>query len=117
MLMKGLKIGPIQSVNYQSKIKIKISCFLFIGFREPYAVIAGLQNYLSLFLHAYLLHAYIEVIYNTLLCMSVFIFRGPHANSVLWNTMIHPLLSTSLYGALWYQGEQVYNLTLSLRVL
>ncbi|XP_066921153.1 sialate O-acetylesterase-like [Clytia hemisphaerica] len=25
--------------------------------------------------------------------------------SVLWNSMIHPLLKMSIYGALWYQGE------------
>ncbi|XP_072248958.1 sialate O-acetylesterase isoform X5 [Leuresthes tenuis] len=26
-------------------------------------------------------------------------------NSVLWNAMIHPLLSMTIYGAIWYQGE------------
>nr|KAG5691597.1 hypothetical protein BaRGS_023725 [Batillaria attramentaria] len=31
--------------------------------------------------------------------------RGPGANSVLWNSMIHPILSTTIYGAIWYQGE------------
>ncbi|XP_028275015.1 sialate O-acetylesterase [Parambassis ranga] len=27
-------------------------------------------------------------------------------NSVLWNAMIHPLLNMTIYGAIWYQGEQ-----------
>lgn len=26
-------------------------------------------------------------------------------NSVLWNAMIHPLLRTTIKGAIWYQGE------------
>ncbi|BFZ09705.1 hypothetical protein BsWGS_12744 [Bradybaena similaris] len=29
----------------------------------------------------------------------------PQNNSVLWNGMIHPLLTTSIKGAIWYQGE------------
>ncbi|KAH9504411.1 hypothetical protein Btru_063547 [Bulinus truncatus] len=29
----------------------------------------------------------------------------PENNSVLWNSMIHPLLGMTLYGAIWYQGE------------
>merc|ERR550532_2299438 len=42
----------------------------------------------------------------------------PHGHSVLWNAMIHPLLNMTIYGTLWYQGEQnanegynVYNCT------
>ncbi|KAK7107962.1 hypothetical protein V1264_015781 [Littorina saxatilis] len=31
--------------------------------------------------------------------------RAPNGHGVLYNAMIHPLLSTTLYGALWYQGE------------
>ncbi|KAK7107967.1 sialate O-acetylesterase-like isoform X2 [Littorina saxatilis] len=31
--------------------------------------------------------------------------RGPRGDSILWNAMINPLLSTTLYGAIWYQGE------------
>ena len=27
-------------------------------------------------------------------------------NEYLWNGMIHPLLKTSIRGAIWYQGEQ-----------
>ncbi|XP_071625267.1 sialate O-acetylesterase isoform X1 [Heliangelus exortis] len=30
---------------------------------------------------------------------------GPHAPSVLWNAMIHPLLNMTLQGVAWYQGE------------
>ncbi|XP_029922909.1 sialate O-acetylesterase [Myripristis murdjan] len=32
--------------------------------------------------------------------------NGPSANSVLWNSMIHPLLNMTLKGAIWYQGEK-----------
>ncbi|OWF52499.1 Sialate O-acetylesterase [Mizuhopecten yessoensis] len=31
--------------------------------------------------------------------------RGPPTPSVLWNSMIHPLLNMTIYGAIWYQGE------------
>ncbi|XP_048239906.1 sialate O-acetylesterase-like [Haliotis rufescens] len=31
--------------------------------------------------------------------------RGPVAHSVLWNPMIKPLLGLTIYGAIWYQGE------------
>ncbi|BFZ09713.1 hypothetical protein BsWGS_12752 [Bradybaena similaris] len=31
--------------------------------------------------------------------------KGPTKNSVLWNAMIHPLLGMTVYGAIWYQGE------------
>ncbi|PVD29015.1 hypothetical protein C0Q70_11612 [Pomacea canaliculata] len=31
--------------------------------------------------------------------------RAPGNNTVLWNAMINPLLGTTLFGALWYQGE------------
>ncbi|XP_052802563.1 sialate O-acetylesterase-like isoform X1 [Mya arenaria] len=31
--------------------------------------------------------------------------EGPQEFSVLWNAMIHPLLNMSIYGAIWYQGE------------
>jgi len=27
------------------------------------------------------------------------------ANSVLWNSMVHPLLNMTIYGVIWYQGE------------
>ncbi|KAI3354460.1 hypothetical protein L3Q82_018972, partial [Scortum barcoo] len=30
---------------------------------------------------------------------------GPKNNSILWNSMIHPLLNMTIKGALWYQGE------------
>jgi len=32
----------------------------------------------------------------------VLVSSGPTENSVLWNAMINPLLSTTLYVALWY---------------
>nr|KAG5691595.1 hypothetical protein BaRGS_023723 [Batillaria attramentaria] len=31
--------------------------------------------------------------------------RGPQEDSVLWNAMINPLRSMTMYGAIWYQGE------------
>ncbi|KAK6985308.1 sialate O-acetylesterase [Biomphalaria glabrata] len=31
--------------------------------------------------------------------------EGPGNSSVLWNSMIHPLLGMTIYGAIWYQGE------------
>ncbi|XP_032368216.1 sialate O-acetylesterase [Etheostoma spectabile] len=31
--------------------------------------------------------------------------NGPKDNSVLWNAMIHPLLTMTIKGAIWYQGE------------
>ncbi|XP_061574872.1 sialate O-acetylesterase [Cololabis saira] len=31
---------------------------------------------------------------------------SPKDNSVLWNAMIHPLLKMTIYGAIWYQGEE-----------
>ncbi|KAK0044692.1 sialate O-acetylesterase [Biomphalaria pfeifferi] len=31
--------------------------------------------------------------------------QGPGNSSVLWNSMIHPLLGMTIYGAIWYQGE------------
>ncbi|XP_072309847.1 sialate O-acetylesterase-like [Eucyclogobius newberryi] len=34
---------------------------------------------------------------------------GPHANSILWNSMIHPLLNMTIQGAIWYQGEANTN--------
>ncbi|XP_055957670.1 sialate O-acetylesterase [Patella vulgata] len=30
---------------------------------------------------------------------------GPRAASVLWNSMVIPLLPQTIYGAIWYQGE------------
>ncbi|CAG5130235.1 unnamed protein product [Candidula unifasciata] len=30
---------------------------------------------------------------------------GPLSNSVLWNAMVTPLLGMTIYGAIWYQGE------------
>jgi sialate O-acetylesterase len=30
---------------------------------------------------------------------------GPNDNSALWNSMIHPFLKMTIYGAIWYQGE------------
>ncbi|XP_069138696.1 sialate O-acetylesterase-like isoform X2 [Argopecten irradians] len=32
-------------------------------------------------------------------------FGGPQNSMVLWNAMIHPLLDMTIYGAIWYQGE------------
>lgn len=29
----------------------------------------------------------------------------PNERSVLWNSMIHPFLNMTIYGAIWYQGE------------
>ena len=26
-------------------------------------------------------------------------------NSVLWNSMVHPLLNMTIYGVIWYQGQ------------
>lgn len=34
------------------------------------------------------------------------VVNGPQTNSVLWNAMIHPFLGMTIYGAIWYQGEQ-----------
>ena len=31
------------------------------------------------------------------------------SNSYLYNAMIHPLVRTSIYGALWYQGNMKIN--------
>ncbi|XP_059172853.1 sialate O-acetylesterase-like [Physella acuta] len=31
--------------------------------------------------------------------------EAPSEKSVLWNSMIHPLLGMTIYGAIWYQGE------------
>jgi len=28
----------------------------------------------------------------------------PIPNSVLWNSMVHPLLNMTIYGVIWYQG-------------
>lgn len=36
-------------------------------------------------------------------------FVGPTSNSVLWNSMIHPLLNMTIKGAIWYQGEANAN--------
>ena len=30
---------------------------------------------------------------------------GPDLNSCLWNGMIHPFLNMTIYGVVWYQGE------------
>ncbi|XP_029964048.1 sialate O-acetylesterase-like [Salarias fasciatus] len=30
---------------------------------------------------------------------------NPRNDSILWNSMIHPLLNMTIYGAIWYQGE------------
>ena len=30
---------------------------------------------------------------------------GPNTPSVLWNSMIRPLVNMTIFGALWYQGE------------
>ena len=42
----------------------------------------------------------------------------PTGNSLLWNAMIYPLLNTTIYGVIWYQGEKnavyrtnIYNCT------
>ncbi|GFO42736.1 sialate o-acetylesterase-like [Plakobranchus ocellatus] len=32
--------------------------------------------------------------------------NGPTNNSVLWNAMVNPLLGMTIFGAIWYQGEQ-----------
>lgn len=31
---------------------------------------------------------------------------NPNANSALWNAMIYPILNMTIYGVIWYQGEQ-----------
>lgn len=38
-------------------------------------------------------------------CQEVPVVHGPKENSILWNSMIHPLLNMTIKGALWYQGE------------
>ncbi|XP_059144147.1 sialate O-acetylesterase-like [Physella acuta] len=37
--------------------------------------------------------------------------EGPGNSSVLWNSMIHPLLGMTIYGAIWYQGESDSGVT------
>ena len=32
-------------------------------------------------------------------------YGGPSDPSVLWNSMIHPFLNMTIFGAIWYQGE------------
>ncbi|XP_031717101.1 sialate O-acetylesterase isoform X2 [Anarrhichthys ocellatus] len=32
-------------------------------------------------------------------------YNNPKENSILWNSMIHPLLNMTIKGAIWYQGE------------
>ena len=34
-----------------------------------------------------------------------FIGDEPKEPSILWNSMIYPLLQMTIYGAVWYQGE------------
>ena len=29
-------------------------------------------------------------------------------NSVLWNSMVYPLVNMTIYGVIWYQGEMDY---------
>ena len=31
------------------------------------------------------------------------------ANSVLWNSMVHPLLNMTIYGVIWYQGIKIVS--------
>ncbi|XP_044524297.1 sialate O-acetylesterase [Gracilinanus agilis] len=33
------------------------------------------------------------------------LYNGPTDHSILWNSMIHPLLNMTLKGVVWYQGE------------
>ncbi|KAI0221391.1 Sialate O-acetylesterase [Lamellibrachia satsuma] len=37
--------------------------------------------------------------------MDPFYVMGPSKPTQLWNSMIHPLLNMTIYGAIWYQGE------------
>ena len=30
----------------------------------------------------------------------------PHNNSVLWNAMVYPFINMTIYGTIWYQGEE-----------
>ena len=32
-----------------------------------------------------------------------------HSTSALWNAMMHPFTRHNVYGALWYQGKQVWH--------
>ena len=32
---------------------------------------------------------------------------GPQTSTVLWNAMVHPILNMTIYGAIWYQGEDL----------
>ena len=34
-----------------------------------------------------------------------------NGNSVLWNAMIYPLLNTTIFGVIWYQGSSNANYT------
>ena len=31
---------------------------------------------------------------------------GPGEYSILWNSMVHPFLNMTIYGVVWYQGEE-----------
>ncbi|XP_027733381.1 sialate O-acetylesterase isoform X2 [Vombatus ursinus] len=37
------------------------------------------------------------------------LYAGPTDHSILWNSMIHPLLNMTLKGVVWYQGENNAN--------
>lgn len=37
--------------------------------------------------------------------------QGPQNNSDLWNAMIYPFLNMTIYGAIWYQGNQHFIIT------
>lgn len=42
------------------------------------------------------------------------LLRGPQEYMVLWNAMVNPLLNLSIYGAIWYQGENNAHLNMNL---
>ena len=58
---------------------------------------------------------YVILSRSSLLCIYLHInFRdsigndpGPNERSVLWNSMVHPFLNLTIYGAIWYQGEHL----------
>lgn len=46
-----------------------------------------------------------ENAHDKLLSRKVTPVAGPQTHSVLYNSMVHPFLNMTIYGAIWYQGE------------
>ena len=68
--------------------------FCFVGF--------FFLAYIFLFSHTFLFSYYNFYLFTN----NYYVAVNPNQNSVLWNAMIYPLLPTSIFGVLWYQGEQ-----------